>query len=370
MMKQPISPKWDPWNVWYTISAKQQYELTSVEFTVTNLCNLRCEHCAVGETLLTTEKPFIPLEQVFERLDEVETLQTISLTGGEPVYSIKTVEQVILPILQYANKRGIYTQLNTNLTLPYERYKDWIEMVDVVHISYNYRDYRDFHRMVYAKMERDVSPAVAGKVFHLLKDNARRLSEKGVFVSAETFLSPFTAPYIMDIHQQIVDMGCRRHEVHPLYPSDFAKGMSLLTLEEYRSTVEQLIADPQIWVLFGTLPFFPCSEEERDQKLWQKLHQHQHPVTVRQDPDGRNRLNVNLFTGAVTVTDFADLSALGNVQTDQLNDIFQTWLNHPLAKKHHCYCPAAKCTGPNLLVADSYYPEWNFSERQAIVHVS
>jgi radical SAM/CxCxxxxC motif protein YfkAB len=368
-MKKLISPQWDPWDAWNTVQAKQRYELTSIEFTVTNLCNLRCEHCAVGETLLEKEMPFISLEKVFERLDEVKTLQTISLTGGEPVYRADTVEKAIKPILQYAKKRGIYTQLNTNLTLPYVRYQDWIEDVDVVHISYNYRDYQDFHRMVYAKMDRYVSAKVAEKTFTLMKDNARKLADRGVFVSAETFLSPFTASHILSMHEEIVAMGCQRHEVHPLYPSDFAKGMSLLSLEDYRRAVEALMKEPKTWILFGTLPFFPCSDDKRDQNLWLKLHQ-QPDITVRQDPDGRNRLNINLFTGDVTVTDFAELQSFGNISNRKLTDIFHNWLNHPQAERLHCMCPAAKCTGPNLLVADSYYPEWNFSDRKSHIQVS
>jgi radical SAM/CxCxxxxC motif protein YfkAB len=367
-MKKPISPQWDPWDAWNTIQAKRHYELTSIEFTVTNLCNLRCEHCAVGETLLEKDMPFISLSRVFERLDEVESLQTISLTGGEPVFHSDTVEKAIKPILQYAKNRGIYTQLNTNLTLPYHRYDGWIEDVDVVHISYNYRDFKDFHRMVYAKMDRTVSAKIAEKTFTLMKDNAKRLAEKGVFVSAETFLSPFTAPYILDMHHEIVHMGCKRHEVHPLYPSDFAKGMSLLSLEDYRRAVELLIQEPQSWILFGTLPFFPCSDNKRDQNLWMKLHDHPN-VTVRQDPDGRNRLNINLFTGNVTITDFAELQSFGNIIEHKLVDIFHAWLDHPLAKQLHCFCPAAKCTGPNLLVKDSYYPEWNFVDRKSHIQI-
>jgi radical SAM/CxCxxxxC motif protein YfkAB len=367
-LKRPISPQWDPWDAWNSVVSKQHYELTSVEFTVTNLCNLRCEHCAVGETLLEKEQPFISIDNVLARLDEVETLQTISLTGGEPVFHPDTVEKAIKPLLTYAKQQGIYTQLNTNLTLPYHRYEGWIHDVDVVHISYNYRDYRDFYRMAYAKMERNVSESVAKKTFALMKENARKLATEGIFVSAETFLSPFTAPHLLGMHRDIVEMGCQRHEVHPLYPSDFAKGMALLSLDEYRNAVETLSAQAEIWVLFGTLPFFPCSDKAADRQLWLHLHR-QENITVRQDPDGRNRLNVNLFTGEVTVTDFAELPSFGNIQTDKLESIFAHWLAHPQAKRLHCMCPAAKCTGPNVLVADSYYPDWDFSSRKANINV-
>ena len=38
-------------------------------------------------------------------------------------------------------------------------------------------------------------------------------------------------------------------------------------------------------------------------------------VTTRNDPDGRSRLNVNVFTGNVIVTDFGDeTGTISNIQ--------------------------------------------------------
>ncbi|MBS7531365.1 radical SAM/CxCxxxxC motif protein YfkAB [Hazenella sp. IB182353] len=360
----------DPWNTFETRFQNGRYELTSIEFTVTNLCNLRCEHCAVGEELLEKEGATLPLDLLLRRLDEIESLQTISLTGGEPILHPKVVRETIIPLLRYAKERGIHTQLNSNLTLPLSRYEDWIEDLDVLHISYNYRDVKDFHRITYKRFDREVSLSVAEKRFEQMKENAKALTKQGVFVSAESLLSPFTHQHIEKIHQDIVEMGCQRHEVHPLYPSDFAKGLDLITLDQYRDTVTRLleIRDPNVWILFGTLPFFPCSDETTDHDLWLRLAQEPN-VTVRPDPDGRNRLNVNAFTGDVIVTDFGDIPALGNIRQDRLTDVFERWLTHPVAKQYHCFCPAAHCTGPNILVANAYYPDWDFHTRTAKVAV-
>jgi radical SAM/CxCxxxxC motif protein YfkAB len=368
--KKPVTPRWDPWDAWYTRSEKGRYELTSVEFTVTNLCNLRCEHCAVGEELVEREGPPLSVDKLIRRLDEVETLQTLSITGGEPILNARTVKELIVPLLRYCKERGIYTQLNSNLTLPLSRYLDWIGDLDVLHISWNYRDARDFHRIVFAKSGREVDFGAAEILFERIKENARELSKLGVFVSAESFLSPFTAPHIVKMHRDVAEMGCRRHEVHPLYPSDFAKDMQLLTLDEYREAVWNLIEnrDPDVWILLGTLPFYPCSDREEDRELWLRLHREEN-ITVRQDPDGRNRLNINAFTGDVIVTDFGDVPPLGNILRDRLTDVFERWLEHPLARKYHCFCKEAKCAGPNLLVANMYYPDWNFQERKAKVSV-
>ncbi|WP_108021905.1 radical SAM/CxCxxxxC motif protein YfkAB [Melghirimyces profundicolus] len=366
--KTPLSPAWDPWDPWYTRSRKGRHELTGVEFTVTQLCNLRCEHCAVGEALVKEEGIPLPADQLIRRLEEVENLQTLSITGGEPVLSPRIVKETIRPLLRYARDRGVYTQLNSNLTLPLSRYEDWVADVDVLHISYNYRDEADFHRIAFEKYGREVTPKAADKLFRQMVENAKALSDAGVFVSAETLLSPFTSPHIDRIHRDVAGMGCRRHEVHPLYPSDFARGMELIDLETFRETVIRLLdwRDPGVWILFGTLPFYPCSEEEADRDLWLRLHREEN-VTVRHDPDGRNRLNVHAFTGDVIVTDFGDVPPLGNIYSDRLEEVFNRWLKHPLARRHHCYCPEARCTGPNILVADAYYSGVDFQKRKALV---
>jgi radical SAM/CxCxxxxC motif protein YfkAB len=368
--KKPISPSWDPWDAWYTRSENGSYELTSVEFTVTNLCNLRCEHCAVGEALVEKDGAPLPVDQLIRRLDEVETLLTLSITGGEPILNPRVVNETIRPLLRYARSRGIYTQLNSNLTLPLSRYEDWIEDLDVLHISYNYRDVHDFYRIAFQKYGKEVSLSAAETLFERMKENARTLSKNGVFVSAESLLSPFTAQHIVKMHRDIAEMGCRRHEVHPLYPSDFAKEMKLLTLDEYRETILRLLdgRDPNVWILFGTLPFFPCSDKRADIDLWLRLHREAN-LTVRQDPDGRNRLNINAFTGDVIVTDFGDVPPLGNIMHDRLTEIFDRWLDHPMAKKHHCFCQEAHCAGPNILVSNAYYRDWDFTERREKVEV-
>lgn len=46
-------------------------------------------------------------------------------------------------------------------------------------------------------------------------------------------------------------------------------------------------------------------------------------VTVRNDPDGRSRLNVNIFDGNIIVTDFGDVPLLGNIQTNTLQEAYE-----------------------------------------------
>src|SRR5699024_2832008 len=131
------------------------------------------------------------------------------------------------------------------------------------------------------------------------------LSEQGMFISAETMLNKSTRPYLNKIHNEIVnDMKCQRHEIHPMYPSDFASQLEVLSLAEIKEAIHHLldIRHPDIWMMFGTLPIYPCIYKEDDQALLHRLRNSKN-VTMRNDPDGRNRLNVNVFSGNIIVTD-------------------------------------------------------------------
>lgn len=365
--QQPYSIDRDMWDPLFSLQRFGEHRLTSVEFTMSQLCNMRCEHCAVGDTLTMSEGERIPLERIFHILDEVVHLETISITGGEPCYSEKVVREYIIPLLTYARKRGLKSQLNSNLTLDYDRYEALAEVLDVMHISFNYTNADDYYEIGFGRSDRHVSHAVAARLYEQMIDNARRLSDSGLFVSAESMINYRTHENIQQIHQQIIDMGCQRHEVHPMYPSSFAANLPMLSLDDIRAAIHRLLDAHQehIWLLFGTLPFYHCSHLEEDQSLLKRLQQARQ-VTVRNDPDGRNRMNVNLFTGDVYVTDFSNMPAMGNVLDESLDHIFTRWMAHPLFKQINCYCPQVSCCGPNPLVANAYYPDIDFTTRQAI----
>ena len=117
-------------------------------------------------------------------------------------------------------------------------------------------------------------------------------------------------------------------------------------------------------MLFGTLPFYPCSHDEEDLALLKRIYKSKN-VSVRNDPDGRSRLNVNIFTGDVIVTDFGDTPPMGNIHTDSVPVMLDRWQERPLAKTISCHCPAVKCLGPNLLVKEAYYSETDFMKKKS-----
>jgi len=362
--KTAITPAYDPWEAYFDVEQFGDMTLTNVEFTTTTLCNMRCEHCAVGYALQSRDPDPLPLSLFIKRLNEIPHLKTLSITGGEPMLSKKTVEQYVIPLLQYAHERGVRTQVNTNLTLDLARYETIAPYVDVLHISHNYGNEEDFHDIGFAAMERKPSYEKRAAYLQRMVDNAKSLSKQGVFISAETMLNRRTLPCIESIHEQIVSMGCKRHEIHPMYPSDFASRLDVASLDEIRDGIRRLLdcRNKEIWMLFGTLPFYPCSDREQDLQLLKRLRNEKN-VTIRNDPDGRSRLNVNIFDGSIIVTDFGDLPPLGNITTTSLTEAYERWRESATAKSLHCHCPAVKCLGPNILVKDTYYKDTDFSER-------
>jgi radical SAM/CxCxxxxC motif protein YfkAB len=357
-----ITPSYDPWEAYLDIEQYGKPQLTNIEFTTTTLCNMRCEHCAVGYTLQTKDPQALPLELIIQRLDEIPTLRSLSITGGEPMLSLSSVKNYVVPILKYAHERGVRTQINSNLTLELDRYELIVPYLDVLHISHNWGTVDDFVEGGFARMERKPEYEQREKYFIRMIENSRELVKAGVMVSAETMLNKRTLPHLEKIHRQIVDeMLCQRHEIHPMYPSDFASNLETLSLSEIREAIHHLldIRDEKVWMLFGTLPFYACSDIHEDQALLQRLYKSKN-VTVRNDPDGRSRLNVNIFNGDIIVTDFGDTPPLGNIQTTNLFNAYQSWQATSIAKDLSCHCPAVKCLGPNILVKNSYYQEVDF----------
>ncbi|MGS0665123.1 radical SAM/CxCxxxxC motif protein YfkAB [Staphylococcus arlettae] len=369
--KQPISINNDPWEAYTDIETHNQLTLSNIEFTTTNLCNMRCSHCAVGYTLQTQDPDPLPMDIIYRRLDEIPDLKTMSITGGEPMFSKKSIKQVVKPLLKYAYDRGIYVQMNSNLTLPQDRYLDIAEYIDVMHISHNWGTLDEFATVGFGAMEKQPPLKAKLKLYEQMLNNAQTLSDQGMFISAETMLNQSTLPYLTKIHNEIVkDMKCSRHEIHPMYPADFASELNVLSLQEMKQAIHQLldIRDDNIWMLFGTLPIYPCINDDDDQALLERLRQSKN-VTMRNDPDGRNRLNVNVFTGNVIVTDFGDeTGTISNIKHDKLPTVFEKWLNSPLAQSLNCHCPAFKCLGPNVLVKNMYYPTANFKENEKHMH--
>ncbi|TYS58711.1 radical SAM/CxCxxxxC motif protein YfkAB [Sutcliffiella horikoshii] len=362
----PITPSYDPWEAYLDVKEYGQMELTNVEFTTTTLCNMRCEHCAVGYTLQPKDPQALPIELLIQRLEEIPRLRSISITGGEPMMSMKSVNEYVVPLLKYAHERGVRTQINSNLTLDLARYEKIIPYLDVLHISHNWGTMDDFVEGGFAMMDRKPTYEQRAKYFERMIENSKALTAAGVIVSAETMLNKRTLPHIEHIHKQIVEeMNCQRHEVHPMYPSDFASGMEVLTLDEMRDAIHRLLdmRDENTWMLFGTLPFYPCSDNPEDRELLKRVYEAKN-VTVRNDPDGRSRLNVNIFNGDIIVTDFGDTPPLGNIQTTDLPTAYEKWKDTSIAKELDCHCPAVACLGPNILVKNAYYPTTDFTVRE------
>ncbi|RKQ28819.1 radical SAM/CxCxxxxC motif protein YfkAB [Oceanobacillus halophilus] len=362
-----VIPINDPWEAYLDVKEFGEMKLSNIEFTTTTMCNMRCAHCAVGYTLQNRDPDALPIDLIIQRLDEIPHLRTLSITGGEPMMNKKSVRGYVVPLLQYAADRGVKTQINSNLTLPYNRYEEIIPYLDVLHISHNWGTAEEFAETGFALMDRKPSLNNRKNYFKRMVDNSKRLADAGIMVSAETMLNNRTYPYLEQIHDHVKEMGCARHEIHPMYPVDFASNLEILTLDEIRSSIHRLLdyRNKDMWMLFGTLPFYACNSNQEDLNLLKRLYKEDN-VTLRNDPDGRSRLNVNIFSGDIIVTDFGDEEpSLGNIQTTTLPDAYARWMRTKTAKSLNCHCPAVNCLGPNILVKNAYYKDVDFQTRKA-----
>ncbi len=353
----------DPWEPLVHRSQPNEPVLSSVEISVTNMCNLRCAHSAVGDQLTGRDSFRVPVNTLIEVLEQAPDLKTLSLTGGEPIVNRDVVDNWVIPLLRYAKERGLATQVNSNLTLPLDRYLPLEGLIDVLHISWNYRDVKDF------EIISGLRPVAAEKLYRRMLENITALAGRGWFVSAESMITPETADHLGEFNRKLGRYGCRRHEIHPRYPVSWAAALPVLSLEETAAAVERLLdeRDPDVWILFGTFPFFPCSPDPAHRELWQRA-QTTPNTTIRNDPDGRSRLNVDGMTGNIRVTDFGNPAALGNILDGvTLVAAFERYQNDPAYTPYRCVCPEAGCLGPNGMVARTYFSDVDFKQRRALV---
>ncbi|MCK9151912.1 anaerobic ribonucleoside-triphosphate reductase activating protein [Methanobacterium alcaliphilum] len=89
-------------------------------------CPLRCPYCHNPEIIVGGNE--ITLEELFQQIDDaVDFIDSIVVTGGEPLMQKKDVVE----ILKYAKSKSLETKLDTNGCYP-ERLKEIIDLVDYV----------------------------------------------------------------------------------------------------------------------------------------------------------------------------------------------------------------------------------------------
>ena len=86
--------------------------------------------------------------------------------------------------------------MNSNLTLPQDRYLDIAEYIDVMHISITEGTTDEFANVGFGAMKKQPPLKAKLKLYEQMISNARTLSEQGMFVSAETMLNQSTLPHL------------------------------------------------------------------------------------------------------------------------------------------------------------------------------
>ena len=84
---------------------------------ITRSCNLRCKSCGVWKhptRELSTEE----MKAALDRMIRLKPLMIVGITGGEPLLRPDVYE-----IIDHISKKGITVDINSNGTLPRERYR-------------------------------------------------------------------------------------------------------------------------------------------------------------------------------------------------------------------------------------------------------
>ena len=69
-------------------------KLEKLYLEVTRMCTLECEHCLRGNR----EKEFMSLETIRNVFSNVKEVDTLLITGGEPLIAIKQISEIIKAI--------------------------------------------------------------------------------------------------------------------------------------------------------------------------------------------------------------------------------------------------------------------------------
>ena len=81
-----MTPEHDPWEAYLDVHEHGKMTLSSIEFTTTYLCNMRCEHCAVGYMLQHKDPDALPIELLFARLMKFPIYGRLALRVGNDVF--------------------------------------------------------------------------------------------------------------------------------------------------------------------------------------------------------------------------------------------------------------------------------------------
>ena len=89
-------------------------KLTTINWHLTNRCNLRCKHCLYDSG--NTKYPELTTEEIKRVIDEFSQLndfkKTINLYGGEPL-----LRDDIFELIEYAHSKNIETGITTNVNV-------------------------------------------------------------------------------------------------------------------------------------------------------------------------------------------------------------------------------------------------------------
>ncbi len=122
------------------------------------------------------------MDLVAGQLDEIPNLRTMSITGGEPMFSKKSIRNV-LTIKVCTSSRYIYTNKYKHLTLPQDRYLNILSIYRCyAYITHNWGPTDEFANVGFGAMKKQPPLKAKLKLYRQNSLNARTLSEQGMLL--------------------------------------------------------------------------------------------------------------------------------------------------------------------------------------------
>lgn len=199
-----------------------------VQFHITNRCNLKCRHCYEGKQGKIVEWDYHDFEDAIEKLwtcfAKWNVIGEISLIGGEP-----TLHPQFFEIVEYLHQRGDVDSISilTNGTNVDERFiQKMITNECSVQVSI---DGSDANGHDYIR---------GNGTFKTTLLNSKRMSEKGIPVSAHCVLSKYTYPITEEFFDVLSSFGISQVAFSRLVPFGNAQIEDMLSPEQLRETIK------------------------------------------------------------------------------------------------------------------------------------
>lgn len=308
-------------------------KLKQLRIELTRRCNNNCRDCYNQQYNKIGEE--ITAEEIIQLIDTacLLGLETISLTGGEPLLRPKKLKQV----LEYAKSRGLETGLLTNGILATDRVVDELKGLGL-----------DWVRLSLDGSTQEINALTRGNSYDASVQAVRRFVNSGIHTILRTTVHRGNFQDLGNMINLALDLGVPKWESQPyIHLTDGAINEQFdLPADKHIELATELIRAKRklrgrldVSIFYGWFEFLsPEYAEDVAPKPYASF--------LHFDASHINSLHIDAFGGIRTCG--CNSVSLGNTRTDSIENIFydSQYMNDLREYDASKYCP--KCEQANL----------------------